>query len=449
MSVAEPAAIELTATIEENPLFRQIANETNVPYETVAEVLTEEKLKMNNNDLKNLNSMLVTETRVLKHMVNDLNHKVEDQTRSIQDNKDKIKLNKQLPYLVASITEILDGDEGDDVEDGVTQGPGMGVSKTGIVKTTTRQTIYLPTIGLINPDELSPNDLVGVNKDSYLVLDKLPPEYDSRVQAMEIDERPKEDYSDIGGCDKQIKELIEAVVLPMTHADMFKKLGIKPPKGVLLHGPPGTGKTLLARAIAAQSNCTFLKLAGPQLVQMFIGDGAKIVRDAFELAKSKAPAIIFIDEIDAVGTRRQDAELSGDREVQRTMLELLNQLDGFSSDDRVKVIAATNRPDTLDSALLRSGRLDRKVELPHPNLEGRERILEIHSRHMNVEQKEVSYKELAKATDNFNGAQLKAVTVEAGMVALRRGATELCHEDFVEGVLAVEAKKKNALDYFT
>merc|ERR1712241_630846 len=170
---------------------------------------------------------------------------------------------------------------------------------------------------------------------------------------------------DIGGLDKQIQELVEAVVLPMTHKDRFVNLGIKPPKGVLMYGPPGTGKTLMARACAAQTKSTFLKLAGPQLVQMFIGDGAKLVRDAFALAKEKAPAIIF-DELDAIGTKRFDSEKAGDREVQRTMLELLNQLDGFSSTAEIKVIAATNRVDILDPALLRSGRLDRKIEFPAP-----------------------------------------------------------------------------------
>merc|ERR1712203_585399 len=175
-----------------------------------------------------------------------------------------------------------------------------------------------------------------------------------------------------------------AVVLPMTHKDRFVNLGIKPPKEVLMYGPPGTGKTLMARACAAQTQSCFLKLAGPQLVQMFIGDGAKLVRDAFALAKEKQPAIIFIDEIDAIGTKRFDSELSGDREVQITMLELLNQLDGFSSHEEIKVIAATNRADILDPALMRSGRLDRKIEFPHPNQEARARILQIHSRKMNV-----------------------------------------------------------------
>jgi 26S proteasome regulatory subunit T5 len=359
-------------------------------------------------------------------------------------------------------------------------------TRSAVVRTSTRQTIFLPVPGLVNPEELKPSDLVGTNKDSYLILEKLPEEFDSRVQAMEVDERPTEEYSDIGGADLQIQELIEAVVLPMTHKDMFDAIGIRPPKGVLLHGPPGTGKTLLARACANQTNAIFLKLAGPQLVQMFIGDGAKLIRDAFELAKAKikqgvsAGAILFIDEIvsgwevncwslfilmccsfyvvlfssyyisilqDAIGTKRFGGDQSGDREVQRTMLELLSQLDGFSSNEMIKVIAATNRPDVLDPALLRSGRLDRKIELPHPNEDARAKILRIHSRKMNVS-KEVVFEELARSSEDFNGAQLKAVATEAGIFALRREDTEITHEDFVEAITVVAAKKKGSLDYF-
>merc|ERR1719498_1528220 len=259
---------------------------------------------------------------------------------------------------------------------------------------------------------------------------------------------PTEEFNDVGGLDTQIQELIEAIVLPMTRPDKFKTLGIRAPKGVLLYGPPGTGKTLIARACAAQTNACFLKLAGPQLVQMFIGDGAKLVRDAFALAKEKQPAIIFIDELDAVGTKRFDSELSGDREVQRTMLELLNQMDGFNSADNIKVIAATNRIDILDPALLRSGRIDRKIEFPLPTEEGRARIMQIHSRKMNVND-QVNFEELGRFTDDFNGAQLKAVCVEAGMLALRRDGTEVSHEDFNEGIIAVQAKKKADLFYYT
>jgi len=316
-----------------------------------------------------------------------------------------------------------------------------------VIKTTTRQTYFLPAAGLVEPEKLKPGDLVGVNKDSYLILDTLPSEYDSRVKAMEVDTRPTEQYSDIGGLDKQIQELVEAVVLPMTHKDRFVNLGIKPPKGVLMYGPPGTGKTLMARACAAQTQSCFLKLAGPQLVQMFIGDGAKLVRDAFALAKEKQPAIIFIDELDAIGTKRFDSEKAGDREVQRTMLELLNQLDGFSSVDDIKVIAATNRIDILDPALLRSGRLDRKIEFPAPTEEARARIMQIHARKMNVDP-DVNYEELARSTDDFNGAQCKAVCVEAGMIALRRESSLVTHEDFLDAVIEVQAKKKANLNYY-
>jgi SpoVK/Ycf46/Vps4 family AAA+-type ATPase len=215
-----------------------------------------------------------------------------------------------------------------------------------------------------------------------------------------------------------------------------------------MYGPPGTGKTLLARACAAQTDATFLKLAGPQLVQMFIGDGAKLVRDCFALAKEKAPAIIFIDELDAVGTKRFDSEKSGDREVQRTMLELLNQLDGFASDDRIKVLAATNRVDVLDPALLRSGRLDRKIEFPLPNEEARAQILKIHSRKMKVDPG-VNWGELARSTDEFGGAMLKAVCVEAGMIALRSGKNKIGHEHYVDAIAEVQAKKKDVSDRST
>ncbi|XP_078182770.1 26S proteasome regulatory subunit 6A homolog [Carex rostrata] len=404
---------------------------------------------MSTDDIVRATRLLENEIRVLKDELQRNNLDLDSYKEKIKENQEKIKLNKQLPYLVGNIVEILEMNPEDEAEE---DGANIDLDsqrkgKCVVLKTSTRQTIFLPVVGLVDPDKLKPGDLVGVNKDSYLILDTLPSEYDSRVKAMEVDEKPTEDYNDIGGLEKQIQELVEAIVLPMTHKDRFQKLGIRPPKGVLLYGPPGTGKTLMARACAAQTNATFLKLAGPQLVQMFIGDGAKLVRDAFQLAKDKAPCIIFIDEIDAIGTKRFDSEVSGDREVQRTMLELLNQLDGFSSDERIKVIAATNRADILDPALLRSGRLDRKIEFPHPTEDARARILQIHSRKMNVNP-DVNFEELARSTDDFNGAQLKAVCVEAGMLALRRDATEVTHEDFNEGIIQVQAKKKSSLNYY-
>ncbi|MBA0591306.1 hypothetical protein Gorai_019984, partial [Gossypium raimondii] len=293
---------------------------------------------MTTEDIVRASRLLDNEIRILKEEMQRTNLELDSYKEKVKENQEKIKLNKQLPYLVGNIVEILEMNPEDEAEE---DGANIDLDsqrkgKCVVLKTSTRQTIFLPVVGLVDPDKLKPGDLVGVNKDSYLILDTLPSEYDSRVKAMEVDEKPTEDYNDIGGLEKQIQELVEAIVLPMTHKERFQKLGVRPPKGVLLYGPPGTGKTLMARACAAQTNATFLKLAGPQLVQMFIGDGAKLVRDAFQLAKEKSPCIIFIDEIDAIGTKRFDSEVSGDREVQRTMLELLNQLDGFSSDERIK-----------------------------------------------------------------------------------------------------------------
>jgi len=413
-----------------------------------AEELSAEILQATSAELTQRTRLLEAEVRFLRNESLRLSAEKSSLKERIKENEEKIKLNKQLPYLVGNVVEVLDVGEEDEEEDGGNVDlDAQRVGKAVVLKTSTRQTIFLPVVGLVPATELKPADLVGVNKDSYLILEALPAEYDSRVKAMEVDEKPTEDYGDVGGLDKQIQELVEAVVLPMTHADRFEKIGIKPPKGVLMYGPPGVGKTLLARACAAQTNATFLKLAGPQLVQMFIGDGAKLVRDAFALAKEKAPTIIFIDELDAVGTKRFDSELSGDREVQRTMLELLNQLDGFSSDDRIKVVAATNRVDILDPALLRSGRIDRKIEFPHPDENARARIMQIHSRKMHVN-KDVNFEELARSTEDFNGAMLKSVCTEAGVQALRADRSEIVHEDFVEGIITVQAKKKPALNMF-
>ncbi|CCE64383.1 hypothetical protein TPHA_0H01770 [Tetrapisispora phaffii CBS 4417] len=416
--------------------------------------LDQEILNLSTQELSTRTKLMDNEIRIFRSELQRLSHESNVMQEKVKDNKEKIKNNKQLPYLVANVVEIMDMNEIEDQENSESKTQGGNVNldntskgKAAVVKTSSRQTVFLPLVGLVDPKNLKPNDLVGVNKDSYLILDTLPSEFDSRVKAMEVDEKPTETYSDVGGLDKQIEELVEAIVLPMKRADKFKELGIKAPKGALMYGPPGTGKTLLARACAAQTNATFLKLAAPQLVQMFIGEGAKLVRDAFALAKEKAPTIIFIDELDAIGTKRFDSEKSGDREVQRTMLELLNQLDGFGSDDRVKVLAATNRVDVLDPALLRSGRLDRKIEFPLPTEESRAQILQIHSRKMTTDD-DINWSELARSTDEFNGAQLKAVAVEAGMIALRNGQSSVKHEDFVEAISEVQARKSKSVSFY-
>lgn len=405
---------------------------------------------LTNEELADRLQMINDQIMFSKSELNVVEYEIEKIGKKVAENKEKVKVSRMLPYMCANICEVFDSDKLDkEIETGNNLNvDSQATGKCAVVKTSTRQTYFLPVVGLVDPNTTNPGDLVGVNKDTYIVLEKLPSEIDSRVKAMEVDEKPKESYTDIGGLNKQIEELIEAVTLPMTHKSRFDELNIQPPKGVLMYGPPGTGKTMLARACAAKSNATFLKLAGPQLVQMFIGDGAKLVRDAFELAKEKQPAIIFIDEIDAVGTKRFDSEKAGDREVQRTMLELLNQMDGFDPNLNVKVIAATNRVDILDPALLRSGRFDRKIHFPLPNDEARIHILKIHARKTTLAEN-VNFEEIARSTVGFNGAQCKAVAIEAGMIALRNGQDSITHNDFVDAIQEVISRKKSDFDYYT
>nr|3WHK_A Chain A, Proteasome-activating nucleotidase, 26S protease regulatory subunit 6A [synthetic construct]3WHK_B Chain B, Proteasome-activating nucleotidase, 26S protease regulatory subunit 6A [synthetic construct]3WHK_C Chain C, Proteasome-activating nucleotidase, 26S protease regulatory subunit 6A [synthetic construct]3WHK_D Chain D, Proteasome-activating nucleotidase, 26S protease regulatory subunit 6A [synthetic construct]3WHK_E Chain E, Proteasome-activating nucleotidase, 26S protease regula len=263
----------------------------------------------------------------------------------------------------------------------------------------------------------------------------------------EVVERPNVTYNDIGGLKKQLQELREAIELPLKHPELFEEVGIDPPKGVLLYGPPGCGKTLMAKAIAHEVNATFIRVVGSELVRKYIGEGARLVHELFELAKEKAPTIIFIDEIDAIGAKRLDETTGGEREVNRTLMQLLAEMDGFDPRGNVKVIAATNRPDILDPALLRPGRFDRLIEVPLPDEFSRAQILQIHSRKMTTDD-DINWQELARSTDEFNGAQLKAVTVEAGMIALRNGQSSVKHEDFVEGISEVQARKSKSVSFY-
>jgi proteasome regulatory subunit len=277
-------------------------------------------------------------------------------------------------------------------------------------------------------DDLDVGDRVAIN-DSFSVQRVLDDETDARAQAMEVDESPTVDYEDIGGLDEQLREVREAVEDPLVNPEKFEAVGVEPPSGVLLHGPPGTGKTMLAKAVANQTDAAFIKMAGSELVRKFIGEGSRLVRDLFELAEQKEPAIIFIDEIDAVAAKRTDSKTSGDAEVQRTMMQLLSEMDGFDERGDVRIIAATNRFDMLDSAILRPGRFDRLIEVPNPNEEARERILEIHAAEMNVAD-DVDFSDLARDTDGFSGAQLASLATEAGMFAIRDDRQEVRRQDF-------------------
>ncbi|KAI5175602.1 26S proteasome regulatory subunit T4, partial [Pancytospora epiphaga] len=255
-------------------------------------------------------------------------------------------------------------------------------------------------------------------------------------------------FSSVGGLEEQIREIREVIELPIKNPEIFKRVGIKPPKGVLLYGPPGTGKTLLARIVASTMDVTFLKVVASGLIEKYIGESSRMIREMFAYARKSAPCIIFMDEIDAIGGKRSNDSNSSDREVQRTLMELLNQMDGFSDLDDVKIIMATNRPDILDEALLRPGRLDRKVEIPLPNERGRKEILLIHSKKMERAE-DINYDHLVKLTVGFNGADLRNVCTEAGMIAMREERDFVTHEDFVKSCRKLEEAKKleTKLDY--
>ncbi|KOX94677.1 proteasome-activating nucleotidase Pan2 [Haloarcula rubripromontorii] len=286
-------------------------------------------------------------------------------------------------------------------------------------------------------DGLEAGDRVAIN-DSFGVKQILDPETDARAQAMQVDGSPDVSYSDIGGLEEQIREVREAVEEPLVNADQFREVGIEPPSGVLLHGPPGTGKTMLAKAVANETDATFIKMAGSELVRKFIGEGARLVRDLFELAAEREPAIIFIDEIDAIAAKRTESKTSGDAEVQRTMMQLLSEMDGFDERGEIRIIAATNRFDMLDRAILRPGRFDRLIEVPNPDVEGRERILEIHTEEMNLDD-DVDLGAFATETDGLSGAELASLATEAGMFAIRDGRTTVQQSDLHDALEKIEA----------
>ncbi|WVZ05683.1 hypothetical protein V8G54_019029 [Vigna mungo] len=278
------------------------------------------------------------------------------------------------------------------------------------------------------------------------VVGLLQDEVDPMVSVMKVEKAPLESYADIGGLDAQIQEIKEAVELPLTHPELYEDIGIKPPKGVILYGEPGTGKTLLAKAVANSTSATFLRVVGSELIQKYLGDGPKLVRELFRVADDLSPSIVFIDEIDAVGTKRYDAHSGGEREIQRTMLELLNQLDGFDSRGDVKVILATNRIESLDPALLRPGRIDRKIEFPLPDIKTRRRIFQIHTSRMTLAD-DVNLEEFVMTKDEFSGADIKAICTEAGLLALRerRMKVEVTHADFKKAKDKVMFKKKEGV----
>jgi len=316
-----------------------------------------------------------------------------------------------------------------------------------IAQSTGGSSYYTRCLSTLNREELKPNSSVALHRHAHSVVDVLPPEADSTVNAVMASERPNVSYNDIGGLDIQKQEVREAVELPLKYPELYQQIGIDPPRGVLLYGPPGTGKTMMAKAVANNTKAAFIRMVGSEFVQKYLGEGPRMVRDVFRLAKENAPSIVFIDEIDAIGTKRFDSQTGGDREVQRILLELLNQMDGFDQSVNVKVIMATNRWDTLDPALLRPGRLDRKIEFPHPDRRQRRLIFQVCTGKMNLSE-EVDLEEFVSRPDSLSAAEITSICQEAGMMAVRNNRYVIMSKDLEDAYKKVVKKDKSEFLFY-
>ncbi len=301
---------------------------------------------------------------------------------------------------------------------------------------------YVGIVSFVDRSQLEPGCSVLLHNRGSQIVGILADDADPAVNVMKVEHAPTETYADVGGLESQIQEIKEAVELPLTHPELYEDIGIKPPKGVILYGEPGTGKTLLAKAVANSTSATFLRVVGSELIQKYLGDGPKLVRELFRMAGEMAPSIVFIDEIDAVGTKRYDSQSSGEKEIQRTMLELLNQLDGFDTLSDVKVIMATNRIDSLDPALIRPGRIDRKIEFTLPDQKTKRRIFNIHTSRMSLSE-DVNIEEFVMSKDDLSGADIKAMCTEAGLLALRERRMCITQTDFKKAKEKVLYRKKD------
>merc|ERR1712087_1077908 len=310
-----------------------------------------------------------------------------------------------------------------------------------IVSSSVGPEYYVSVMSFVNQDLLEPGCSVLLHNKVLSVVGIMNDDTDPLVSVMKVEKAPLESYADIGGLEDQIQEIKEAVELPLAHPELYEDIGIKPPKGVILYGEPGTGKTLLAKAVANSTSATFLRVVGSELIQKYLGDGPKLVRELFRVAEEMSPSIVFIDEIDAVGTKRYDSTTGGEREIQRTMLELLNQMDGFDALSEVKVIMATNRIETLDPALLRPGRIDRKIEFPLPDINPKRRIFQIHTNKMTLAD-DVSIEDFVQLKDDLSGADVKAMCTEAGLLALRERRMKVTQADFIKAKESAIYKKK-------
>eukprot|EP01100_Stratorugosa_tubuloviscum_P002943 TRINITY_DN16_c0_g1_i4.p1 TRINITY_DN16_c0_g1~~TRINITY_DN16_c0_g1_i4.p1 ORF type:complete len:425 (-),score=209.02 TRINITY_DN16_c0_g1_i4:180-1454(-) len=343
--------------------------------------------------------------------------------------KEEVKRIKSVPLIIGQFLEMVD-------------------ENTGIVGSTTGSNYYVRVLSTINREQLKASASVALHRHSNALVDVLPPEADSSIQLLGAGEKPDVAYTDIGGCDIQKQEIREAVELPLTHFDLYKQIGIDPPRGVLLYGPPGTGKTMLAKAVAYHTSASFIRVVGSEFVQKYLGEGPRMVRDVFRLARENAPCIIFIDEIDAIATKRFDAQTGADREVQRILLELLNQMDGFDVSVNVKVIMATNRQDTLDPALLRPGRLDRKIEFPLPDRRQKRLVFQVITSKMNLSD-EIDLEDYVSRPDKISCADIHSICQEAGMQAVRKNRYVILPKDFEKAYKTVVKTNQIQFEFYS
>jgi proteasome regulatory subunit len=350
--------------------------------------------------------------------------RLEQELHSLRNEIDRLR---EPPLVTATVIDILDEIKG-----------------RAVVKSSTGPSFVVNASRKVKNEKLTSGLRVALNQRTFAIMEILPTKLDPFVKGMEVMENvPDISYSDVGGLEDQLQEVRETVELALKRPELFKKVGIDPPKGVLLHGAPGTGKTLLAKAVAHETEATFIRIIGSELVQKFIGEGARLVREIFNLAKEKAPTILFIDELDAIGSQRLKIATSGDREVQRTLMQLLSELDGFEQRGDVKIIGATNRIDILDPALLRPGRFDRLIEFPIPEDAARKAIFKIHMRRLSITD-DVNIKKLVDMTEGATGADIKAICTEAGMFAIRKDAEIITAEDFIKAANKVLNKLRDA-----
>lgn len=343
--------------------------------------------------------------------------------------KEEIKRVKSVPLLMGQFLEIID-------------------KNTAIVSSTAGSNSIVKILSTVEKESLIPNTTVALHRHSSAIVGVLPPEADTSVPVVGEEERPNVTYSDVGGLDVQKQEIRETVELPILQFDLYKSIGIDPPRGVLLYGPPGTGKTMLVKAVAHHTNSTFIRVNGSEFIQKYLGEGPRMVRDVFRLAREKAPSIVFIDEVDSIATKRFDASTSADREVQRVLIELLNQMDGFDQNANVKVIMATNRPDTIDPALLRPGRLDRKIEFPLPDRRQKRLVFGAITSKMSLDT-DVDLESLVRRSERLSCADINSICQEAGMLAVRANRYVIKQEDFDEAYSRVVGRKESTIPLYS